>query len=505
MKAIAPIQPTTTVSVVASEVVALGRAGTTTSTALNLQAGQILRATVLDLPANGQVLLAVGGNSNNRLLAETALPLQRGQTLSLRLLASEPTMQFSVAERYSSMNADAPGQRAATITVIASETAATAFAASETAARGRAAVNAGAPAQTTIAIMPAETTALGRAGAPLNLETGRILHATVLDLPTKGQALLAFSGNNIGGNSDNRLLVASRLPLQTGQTLALRLVASEPRLLFTIVDNAATVPQLLGKSVAVADKAMAVTTLIPLLQQANPPLLPRLSPGSQQILINYLQWQQGRLNGDRGGQILRQLIEHLGLNLERHLAEGRPETAKISLKAALMETVQQFGQTDGGKSAAQAKTQAASMLSAIEMFQLAQTQLATGKELLYPLPLPFLETGYLLVEDDGGHEQDGKDGEMPAKFSLFLSLTELGFLRIDFVSNPEGLALRFHTDSQEKADFTAGFADKLRRAINTASGLSVISLSFAADAQDPVKELLLKMLPDNSNLLKTTA
>ena len=343
-----------------------------------------------------------------------------------------------------------------------------------------------------VTVVAAEPMAAGgRGAAPLNLELGQILRATVVDWPARGQVMLAFG--------DNRLQAETSLSLQPGQILSLRLVASEPRLLFSLADSAASIPQLLGKNVAVANKAIAVTTLFSLLQQADPPILSRLSPGSQQTLFNYLQWQQAQPDSqDNKGGVLKQLLEHLGLNLERNLAEGRPEAAKTSLKAALLEIIQQSGQTEATKGAAQAKT----MLSAIEMFQLAQAQLATGKEQIYPLPLPFLETGYLVVEEDDGQRQSDDEGAMPTKFSLFLSLTDLGFLRIDFVKSPEGLALRLHADNQEKADFISSFADDLRSSI---SDMAVISLSFAGDAKDPIKELLGKVLPDNSGLLNATA
>jgi len=346
------------------------------------------------------------------------------------------------------------------------------------------------PAATVTAVAAGGMAAGGRGAALLNLEVGQILRATVVDLPVRGQVTLALG--------DSRLRAESNLLLQPGQNLSLRLVASEPRLVFSLADSAASIPQFLGKNVAASGKAMAVTTLFSVLQQAEPPILPRLSPESQQTLLNYLRWQEAQPTSQDKGGILKQLLEHLGLNLERNLAAGRPEAAKTSLKAALTEIVQQSVQTEANKGAAQAK----GMLSAIEMFQLAQAQLATGKEQIYPLPLPFLETGYLLVEEDGGQRQSGDEEAMPAKFSLFLSLTDLGFLRIDFVKSPEGLALRLRADNQEKADFIASFADDLRGSI---SDTAVIALSFAADAQDPIKELLHKTLPGDSGLLNATA
>jgi len=355
-------------------------------------------------------------------------------------------------------------------------------------------MNAILPTQPTVAVtaVAAEAVAAGgRSPVPLNLEIGQVLRATVIELPVRGQVMLAVG--------DSRVRAETNLPLQPGQTLSLRLLSNEPRLLFSLVDNAASIPQLLGKNVAVADKTIAVTTLLSLLQQANPPILPRLSPESQQTLFNYLQWQQqAQLDTqDNKGAILQQLVRRLGLNFERNLAEGKPEAAKNSLKTALLEIIQQSGQAEANKGATQAK----SMLSAIEMFQLAQTQLAAGKEQIYPLPLPFFETGYLLVEEDGGHRQSGDEDAMVAKFSLFLSLTDLGFLRIDFVKSQEGLALRLRADNQEKADFIASFADDLRSSI---SDTAVISLSFTGGAQDPIKELLYKVLPDNSGLLSAT-
>ncbi|MDR3089300.1 MAG: hypothetical protein LBU39_05730 [Desulfobulbaceae bacterium] len=435
-------------------------------------------------------------------------------------------------------------------------------------------MNAIVPAQpaAVIAVVSSETaTTGGRNAQPLNLEAGQILRATVLDTPTRGQALLAFG--------DTQLLAETALSLRPGQTLSLRLVATEPRMLFSLADSAAALPQLIGKNVAVADKSMTVANLFALPRQADAgvalagkeysvaeflgllrqteanvappilaqnvalagkeysvaeflgllrqteanvapqasmsgsaanlpglswlaesPLLANLSEASRQTLFNYLRWQQTPLESQSGGRVLRQLIEHLGLHMERNLAEGRPEAAKATLKAALLEFAQQSGAaSEESKSVAQAKN----MLSTLEMFQLAQAQLAAGKEQIYPLPLPFLETGYLRIEEDAATERrDEAEGGAVTTFSLLLSLTGLGFLRIDFVKSQEGLALRFHAASQEKADFAAAYADDLRAAMKD---VSVISLSFAADAQDPIKELLRDILPENSGLLNTTA
>ena len=115
--------------------------------------------------------------------------------------------------------------------------------------------------------------------------------------------------------------------------------------------------------------------------------------------------------------------------------------------------------------------------------------------------MPFIEGGYLVVERDPTGTQEGEQaGEQ--RFSLHLTMTELGHLQVDFLRNDEGLFIRFHAEDQEKADFISGLADELREAI---SGVPLVQLSVAADAGDPIASLLRQLVSEDGTMLDTRA
>jgi hypothetical protein len=122
--------------------------------------------------------------------------------------------------------------------------------------------------------------------------------------------------------------------------------------------------------------------------------------------------------------------------------------------------------------------------------------------LIFPLPLPFLEKGYLVVEDYGQQKAKDKDGDSPPmRFSLHLSMTDLGNIRIDLLRYQDGLYIRFNTDSKEKSNFVQSFSQDLNQAL---SNPKLLGLSFAEDAGDPAAELIKRILPQGSSMLDTT-
>jgi hypothetical protein len=186
--------------------------------------------------------------------------------------------------------------------------------------------------------------------------------------------------------------------------------------------------------------------------------------------------------GGKEGERLLQLVNKLGLNLEGLLAAGKGQEAVKTLKFALMELVQSLA--DHGPLAESAKQ----ALSTLEFFQLTQLQTLRQDALVVPLPLPFLEQGYLLVEEY--QEQAGKDGggrDMPANFSLLLKLSPLGNLRIDFLAGGEGFYIRFNGQTKEAVDFLATFKDELTHALTSTT---VHGVSFTTKGEDPLSALL---------------
>ena len=199
----------------------------------------------------------------------------------------------------------------------------------------------------------------------------------------------------------------------------------------------------------------------------------------------------------QGGELLQQLVDKLGLNLESMLAAGNMEDAVKTVKFALMELVQNFAAqsklAESGKHA----------LNTLEFFQLTQLQAVRQDALVVPIPLPFLEQGYLLVEDY--QNQSGKDGGnrgIPKHFSLLLKLAPLGNLKIDFLANGDGLYIRFNSESKEVSDFLASFKDELN---NSITNTLVHGVSFAEKGEDPLTAVLKRSRAVADSFINTKA
>lgn len=202
--------------------------------------------------------------------------------------------------------------------------------------------------------------------------------------------------------------------------------------------------------------------------------------------------QSGLANKD-GGQLLKTLIDNLGLKLESLVAKGDTKAATKTLKAALLEIAQQF---QSSKTIADTTNR---MLTTLEAFQHAQLQLEGDKQLIFPIPVPFVEQGYLIVEDQAG-KQEGDDSDNGLNFSLHLTMKELGNIRVDFHNNSEGLYLRFNCDTTEKAEFVSEYQEDLKEAITTTP---LLGLSFSDEAEDPASELIKRIMPKGSSMLNT--
>jgi hypothetical protein len=203
------------------------------------------------------------------------------------------------------------------------------------------------------------------------------------------------------------------------------------------------------------------------------------------------------LVGDSRGQALKELVTRLGLDLENLLAGGNKEAAVKTVKLALLDLLQnaqgsKFVQETGQKA-----------VQTLEFYQLAQLQLLRDDVFIFPLPLPFLQKGYLVVEDYP--DKDGaKDGgkSTNTRFSLYLSLQELGNLKIDFHNDDFGLSIRFSCESKQTAEFIAGYRDELK---SNLSKVHVKEISFSDGADDPLAELVKKCVPKGKSFFNVKA
>jgi len=316
-------------------------------------------------------------------------------------------------------------------------------------------------------------------------QPGQFLKALVLEVRADNRFLI-----DIGGN---RLIAQSEASLAPGQTLQLQVVTTTPQIELKIVSD--TLNQFLGRSLTLIGKNIDITALFQSLQQ-SPTTLATLTPTTRNVLDSYFSLQQTPLEGDEGGAILKQLIDRLGLSLERLLAQGDTGGASKTLKAALLEIGQNF------KGAAAIAEHTNRILTTLELFQLAQVHMNGDKQFLFPLPLPFVEQGFLLIENNRERGEQGNYADDEVRFSLHLTLSDIGNLRIDFFHTKEGLYVRFHTESPEKTDFVSQYSDDLKSAI---SEIPLLSLTFASDATDPVGDLMRHIVPEGTSMLDTKA
>lgn len=323
----------------------------------------------------------------------------------------------------------------------------------------------------------------GRSQEQQTAGQGQFLKALVLESKGNNRFVL-----DIGGT---RQPVTSEAALSPGQTLRLQVVGTEPQIELRIVAN--PMNQLQGRSLTLLGKNIDLAGLFQALQQQSPPPLETVSPTSRSILESFYSLQQNSIAGKDGGGILKQLVDNLGLNLEQLLARGDKNSAVLTLKAALLDIAHNFS-TAGSIADTTNK-----ILTTLELFQLAQLQAANDTQLIFPLPLPFIEQGYLIIEQ-GDKDSDPNNASPESRFSLHLTVSDLGHLQIDFLRNPEGLFIRFRAGDQEKADFIEANSGDLKKAI---SDVPLISISFSGDAPDPIHDLVRHLVPAGNSMLDT--
>ncbi|MCF6180115.1 MAG: hypothetical protein L3J63_12120, partial [Geopsychrobacter sp.] len=180
------------------------------------------------------------------------------------------------------------------------------------------------------------------------------------------------------------------------------------------------------------------------------------------------------------------LSQLFGLNLEAELLRGRERDVLNSLKLALLGKRGKLGSK--GEEA----------VHRIELFQICRVKLAEQNVVFVPLPLPFLEEGFLLVDRDGESEQGQRQENEEVRMTLHLKLSVLGNLRIDMLTDSTGILLRVTCEDKQRADFLQGMSTQLREHLQT---LPLRGVSFTSGVESPARELLKKILPLSQHML----
>ena len=319
--------------------------------------------------------------------------------------------------------------------------------------------------------------------------TEKLLTAKVIELKSDNRFVLDFNGNQI--------VATSKAPLSLGQTLNLQVVSTTPRVELSIVSDVFTA--LSGKPLVLLGSNIDITSLLGLLQHSKSGTPSPLSNTSLRTLETFLPSDiRTILSSKDGGEFIQKLFNRLGVNLEALLARGERNLASQTLKAALLEVLVKFNRAE------QITEQAGRLLATLDLYQHVQVQLNQHNLLIFPLPLPFFEQGYLLLENyqEGTSDDEDNENTHQLHYALHLTMSGLGNMKIEFLHSDEGLYIKFFLDSKEKTEFVSQFTDLLSESI---SEINVISVSYSKEVESPAAELLKKITPIGESFVNTTA
>ncbi len=326
-------------------------------------------------------------------------------------------------------------------------------------------------------LTPAQA-ALSAEGRPYGLQTGQLVNATVAE----------------GGHSEvlldldrQQLRAQTQTPLQTGQKLRLLVVESKPQLILRLFQD--NLLERLSHSVHLLEGKLDLAGALRQLTASPSPEADSPEAPLNKLLEFFGPFRAPSPEALSGNQ-LQQLARHLGLTLEADLARGTEAVEPANLKSLLLTA----GETED-RQASETSKNIEQLLQKLELFQLCNLRLARHDASLLPLPLPFLDNGYLLAEKETGGDPEQRSAR---KVTLYLSLQGLGELRIDLLQETDGLFLRFTCDSGDKSRFLEEQETELREMV---SSLPLCRATYGSD-QGPLRtELIRRILADGDELL----
>ncbi|ABA88355.1 FliK domain protein [Syntrophotalea carbinolica DSM 2380] len=270
---------------------------------------------------------------------------------------------------------------------------------------------------------------------------GQILRATVMALKD-GQVTLQMSGRTVAARST--------LGLREGQQLLLHVTSSAGEVQ---LQPLGLNPENQHKALLqLLDAGWKLPALARHLQSRDHrEKNPLLDPFGKALKM-FMEGVEGS-TGKVDGNILTTLLESLGVIRLKH--DQPPANLSQTLTLLFEEGI------DGKDAATERATDALQGLDMIRHFNLQRE--AEGIALL-PLPLPFIEQGFLLVEDCG--ERPEAESNASKKLSIFLSLERLGELRIDMLWDADKLRIKFTCDKPKTSRMLSAFSEELCQALH---------------------------------------
>lgn len=313
------------------------------------------------------------------------------------------------------------------------------------------------------------------------LHVGQLLRASVTE---GGQDHVTLAWGQ------DRFRAETRIPFRIGQTLELLVVATSPHIELRLLGDS------LGERLSQYLQTLnGKWHFFSAAEDLSGVAGGRSGPSGQDPSAFLELWRQAceGLSRSPSAEALRHVLTTLGLGHEADLAREGLSAFSPNLKSALLEVLHRAGSLD--PELEEAFTQ---QLRLLEFFQLSQVRLGAQGMTLYPLPLSFLDQGFLLARNKHGEEE----AESSALVSLHLQLKGLGGLRIDLLEEGGGTLVRFACEDQEKADYIAAFRDELEQILE---GLPLEGLSFSVGAKSPDRDLVEMLQPKEGCFLNTRA
>lgn len=454
----------------------------------NLLPQQVVQATVLSTTAE-QVVLDFGKHT---LTANTQQPLATGQKLNLQVVSTEPQLQFQVVDGKGDPSLlrllhlfdhrSELGSQLSKLLLQRPSPSSSANASSTNPAPTNSAQNlsgsAPNPPQSSVAQPSTPTTPQAAAGEPSTslsqgLQRGsfdsvasRPVSPDVVGQTTNRLAQPPQAQNAIAPNQLTSKLVGGQ-----GNTPATQSMPLSP----------ATVGGSTVTSVPVPLNSVTGGSLGPLQRQTlEGALMPQ-----QWAQLEQLSTQIASDMSSSNSKFIVNLARMLGLDFEALLAKDKLDPANPGLKGMLAALKSHSEVPES------VRDTATHMSQQLEVLQLCRLRLAQDGVLFLPLPLEFVEQGYVLFEQQGhdGSEADGADGHL---VSLNLTLRQLGSMQVNLLFEQQALFVRIKCQDEAIVKLVEQYCDELHESLRP---FSIRSIQVATGAQDPALALLDRLQP----------
>ncbi|MCF8085426.1 MAG: hypothetical protein K9J48_00910 [Desulfohalobiaceae bacterium] len=322
-------------------------------------------------------------------------------------------------------------------------------------------------------------------GQSLNLRPHEIVQATVVE---GGMDTVELELNRY------RFMAHTRIPLRTGQRLQMQVQDTSPHVELKIL-NQALLENLFQRLHFFGEKLDLASRLQQILAEAS--LFSAGQGGASYNTSDSLLQGLSQFVQRPDGSFLAALSGLLGLDTEALLASQEQNSRVANLKTLLLHLVGQqenvSQQQEGSRN---------NLLQHTELLQLCQARLQQDGVFFLPLPFPFLERGFALMERRGGSSSQGEEQEPEGySISLCLQLHNLGALEVRMLYEESQLLVRILCKEQGAADFFAGLKEEFKEAVQA---LPVQNLTVTTGGRDPDKILMEKVLPESEHFVERT-